>query len=113
MLRQARERLHAGVTACTPEALMERIAEQDGALEDYLNGTLWPAARLLPTAAAMTRSGELIPALAGSALKDQGVEAPAARSGRFPPPTAGGRARAPVRRGVWGGNGTKPWAARR
>ena len=76
VLRQARERLHAGVTACTPEALMERIAEQDeAALEDYLNGTLWPAARLLPTAAAMTRSGELIPALAGSALKDQGVEA--------------------------------------
>lgn len=76
VLRQARERLHAGVTACTPEALMERIAEQDeAALEDYLNGTLWPSARLLPAAAAMTRSGELIPALAGSALKDQGVEA--------------------------------------
>lgn len=76
VLRQARERLHAGVTACTPEALMERIAEQDeAALEDYLNGALWPAARLLPAAAAMTRSGELIPALAGSALKDQGVEA--------------------------------------
>ena len=76
VLRQARERLYAGVTACTPEALMERIAEQDeAALEDYLNGTLWPAARLLPAAAAMTRSGELIPALAGSALKDQGVEA--------------------------------------
>ena len=76
VLRQARERLHPGVTACAPETLMERLAEQDeAALEDYLNGGVWPASRLIPAAAVLTRAGEMMPALWGSALKDQGVEA--------------------------------------
>ena len=92
---------------------MERIAEQDeAALEDYLNGTLWPAARLLPTAAAMTRSGELIPALVGSALKDQGVEALLDALIDFLPPPQGD-ADASLCGVVFGVEMTKPWAARR
>ena len=76
VLRQARERLHSGVAACAPEALMERLAErQEDALEDYLNGVVWPRERLISAAAAMTRAGELVPALWGSALKDTGIEA--------------------------------------
>ena len=76
VLAQARERLSPCVTEYTAEGLMERLAETDeNALNDYLEGNIWPMERLLPWAAEATRKGELIPVLSGSALRDCGVEA--------------------------------------
>ena len=76
-LAQARAQLHGGVVPLEDdEALMAAVAETDErVLEDYLNGIVYPRERLLARAGALTREMALFPALRGSALRGQGVEA--------------------------------------
>ena len=60
----------------SPEQAMEALAELDeGALDDYLAGTVYGEDRLFGLLAPKVREREILPALSGSALKDQGVEA--------------------------------------
>ena len=75
-LRQARERLHAGVVDLTDdEALMAALGERsETVLEDYLSGRIYPRGALLERLRPLVRSTEVFPALSGSALKGQGVE---------------------------------------
>lgn len=59
----------------TPEQAMEAMAELDEqALEDFLSGTVYEEARLMGALAAQVRRRTVLPALTGSALKDQGIE---------------------------------------
>ncbi len=75
VLRQARALLGDEVTnAADPEALMECLAECDeAAMQDYLDGRIWPREKLLPACAAQVAEGGMTPLLSGSALKDEGV----------------------------------------
>ena len=58
------------------ESLMAALADEDeAAMDDYLSGTIYPRQRLIESAAALFHAGRLTPVLAGSALKNQGVEA--------------------------------------
>ena len=76
-LAQARERLHGGVTPLDDDdALMAALGEHDEqAMEDYLSGVVYPRDRLLDELRPLMRDMQVFPALQGSALKGQGVEA--------------------------------------
>lgn len=76
VMAQARGLWNANVVLMeTPEQAMEALAELDEqALEDFLSGTVYEEARLMGALAAQVRRRAVLPALTGSALKDQGIE---------------------------------------
>lgn len=76
-IRQAQKRLDPGVFLLEDvESAMAALAEHDEqAMEDYLSGSIYEDAVLREKLTAPVRAGLLYPALCGSALQDQGVEA--------------------------------------
>ena len=90
-LEQARQRLSGGAFLLSDdESAMAALAEVDeAALEDYLEGRIWPREVLERRLVDRVRACELYPALAGSALKDVGVEALLDAVCRYLPPPSG------------------------
>jgi len=75
-LAQAAGRLHPGVVPLSDDdALMAALGEHDEqALEDYLNGTIYPRGALIEKIRPLVRDMRVFPALSGSALKGDGIE---------------------------------------
>ena len=73
---QARRRLSPGIFLMSdPEEAMAAIAEHDEqAMLDYMDGTIYNEETRTSSLVGLTRSCALYPALAGSALKDEGIE---------------------------------------
>lgn len=74
VIRQARVRLHPGVTPMNDESMMAALADEDEqALEDYLEGTVYSREALMARTLPLMREMKLFPALCGSALKGEGI----------------------------------------
>ena len=89
-LESAKRLLSPEVAPLWDDALLVEAActRDDALMERYLNGDEPTAAEVLPLVEAWSRMGEVYPALKGSALRDEGIEAVLDAMLRFLPPPA-------------------------